>query len=57
MLESKGFKLSKSKTEYMECKVSSTRQRSNKLVTIVNEDVTKTKKFASWVRLYIIMDK
>lgn len=29
----------------MECKVSSTRQRSNKLVTIVNEEVTKTKKF------------
>lgn len=45
MLESKHFKLCRTKTEYMGCKFSSRRQRSNEVVTIVDEEVTQTSIF------------
>lgn len=45
ILESKGYKLVRTKTEYMECKFNSRRQRYKELVTIVGEEVTQIDQF------------
>lgn len=44
MLKSKGFKLSRTKAKYIECKISSTRQNNNESV-IAGEEVTQMNKF------------
>lgn len=46
MVESKGFKLSWNKFEYMECKFCNERQRSKESVTVADEGVAQKDQFS-----------
>ena len=45
VLESKGFRISRTKTEYMECKFSQNRSRNEGVVKIDNQDIPQSDQF------------
>ena len=51
VLESKGFRISWTKTEYMECKFSQNRSRNESVVKIDNQDIPQSDHSVILVRL------